>query len=91
MDKIKYKDTEEVEFFRDLVSDMEAGFIKRIAPLAVIDEHGNETVAVVTGNGDIATVDGTIFGVSDWEECGRLEFHAPDPDDPIDMAAIAEL
>ena len=87
-DYITKIDSTELSFYDDLIADVEAGLIADYSSEAVRDNNGNEEVFVVLPDGTKATVDGTRFAESDWEECGRLEVHAIDLHDDLDRAAL---
>ena len=87
-DYITKIDSTELSFYDDLIADVEAGFIADYSGEAVRDDNGYEEVLVVLPDGTEAIADGTLFAESDWEECGRLEVHAIDHDDPLDVAAL---
>lgn len=78
----------ELSFYGDLVADVEAGKLMSYSTLAARYASGHEAIAVWLPDGTEAIADGTRFAESDWEECGRLEVHAIDHDDPLDVAAL---
>lgn len=78
----------ELSFYDDLHADYEAGKLQSYSILAARDADGHEAIAVQLPDGTEAIADGTRFAPGDWEECGRLEVHAIDHDDPLDVAAL---
>lgn len=78
----------ELSFYKDLLADVEAGKLMGYATLAARDADGNEAITVWLPDGRLAIADGTRFPENDWPECGRLEVHDPDHDDPLDFAAL---
>ena len=78
----------ELSFYGDLLADVEAGKLMSYSTLAAKDDAGHEAIRVWLLDGTIAIADGTLFAKSDWEECGRLEVHAPDMNDPLYRAAF---
>lgn len=83
---------EELFFYDDLLSDLAAGKLRGVARFGARDTAtGAEAIAVRLGRGTVAIADGARFAPADWEESGRLDAHAADPDDPLDQAAIDQL
>ena len=78
----------ELSFYGDLLADVEAGKLMSYSTLAARDASGHEALTVWLPDGKLAIADGTRFAESDWPECGRLEVHDPDYDDPLDVAAL---
>lgn len=87
-DEITYIKPTELSFFEDLKADFQAGKIGGHATIAVRDADGNEAIKVWLDDCTYAIADGTRFAESDWEECGRLEVHAPEMSDALDNAAF---
>lgn len=83
--------TTDISFLADLEADEAAGKIRHFCRFAAKDEcTGAEAVVVWLPDGTQAIADGTRFDQSDWEQCGRLEVHTPDPDDELDEMALLQ-